>query len=91
MASQAGNEIRIRNGMDPQPPDIRELPFADPATIDEQIQNAVVVIHNRAELGEISSEDASELLWGLDATREEYGDGWASRYGVPEDFKDAEG
>ena len=88
MASPEINEIRERFGMVPEPPHVVKAPFADPSTPSEMYANAAATIHNQAELGEISTDEAYERLHALDAERAEFGDGWQDRYGEsPEELR----
>ena len=86
MASEAINEIRMSLGMEPEPPYIVDLPYDAPQTPSEHVENAMAVLHNKAELGEITSEEASDAMHELDAMRAEWGDGWEDRYGPLPDF-----
>ena len=81
MASPEANRIRRELGLDYQPPVIIDSPYANPTTPDELAANSVAVLHNRAELGEITDEEASKLMREIDSTRAEWGNGWADRYG----------
>ena len=88
MASEEINAIRKQFHMDPEPPKIWELPHDDPTTPSEFYENAVVVIHNRAELGEITTQEAYDLLHEMEDERAAMGDGWEDRYGPAPDFSE---
>lgn len=81
MASPEGNRVRKKYGMEPEPPMIMDAPYGDPQTPSEFVANAAAVISNRAELGEITEEEACFALQELEDMRAQWGDGWENRYG----------
>jgi len=86
MASPEVNRIRIAFGMEPEPPHIVDMPYSDPGTPSEYVANSFAILHNRAELGEISDAEASEEMHRLDEMRAGWGDGWKDRYGPLPDY-----
>lgn len=86
MASPEVNRIRQSLGMEPEPPQVYDLPYLDPQTPAELAANAVVVLHNRAEIGDISDEEAYMGVHAIGDTEAEMGDGWHDRYGPPPEY-----
>ena len=85
MASPETNKVRIAFGMDPEPPFVVDLPYSDPKMPSEFVANAMATIHNQAELGKITNQEAYDRIHELDDMRAEWGDGWIDRYGpLPE-------
>lgn len=58
-------------------------PYKDPQTVSEIAQNDIAEIHNLAEAGEISVEEAKDRMDAVEKMRVEVGDGWFDRYGPP--------
>jgi len=58
-------------------------PYKDPNTIGEMAANAQVDIHNRAEAGAITGDEAYLQMHALDESLVRAGDGWFDRYGPP--------
>lgn len=86
MASPEGNRVRAKFGMEPEPPKIIDPIHDDPQTPSEFVANAAAVISNRAELGEITEEQACLALQELEDMRAQWGDGWQDRYGPSPEY-----